>query len=216
MHNPWKGRTHLWQTSPSPPADRCDLAFVRVQSHVLYALLVDGAPGRASARPPWPRETLFDAVGTVFLDYAEPEAMLRELGARLRSTFHGQTWRFSAAATAIRWDAATGLLTVAEAGDTKAWLVNRPAALPLTDGGIPQPGIALRNMLGDVAPEIRTKEVRLAVDGGPDGPSVAILTDGAYAILRSPNGTLPTDTNAWAIDAVGLDDATVLLIQAPQ
>jgi hypothetical protein len=181
----------------------------------LVALLVDGAPGRASARPPWPRETLFDVVGDVFLDHFEPEAMLRALGDRLRNAIQGQVWRCLAAAAAIRWDAGTNVVEVAEAGDTKAWLVGQPTAAPLTDGGIPEPGIALRHMLGSPGEKIRYRRVSLAASGRAACPSVALLTDGAYTILRSPNGTLPSDPRAWAIDAVGSDDATVLLISPP-
>ena len=215
MDDPWIGRIGVWQTSPNPPCDRCDLTFVKSEGQVLVALVVDGAPGRASARPSWPRETLFEAVGQAFLGHAVPEELLRVIGDRLRAAFNGQTWRLSAAAAAIRWNAHSGILDVAEVGDTKAWIVGGPASRPLMDGGIPQKGIAPRNMLGSLEPEIRLKQINWTSIGSAGRPTLALLTDGAYSLLRAPSNTLPSDARSWAIDRTGSDDATVLLIDPP-
>lgn len=215
MRDHWTGCTCVWQTSPFSPADQCDLAFVRVHDSLLVALVVDGAPGRLSARPPWPRETLFAAVSDTFLNHDEPETMLRETGDRLRKAFQGQPWRLFAAAAAMRWNTNTGVIDVAEVGDTKAWLVELSCATPLTDGGIPQPGVTPRNMLGAHAPEVRTRQATFAPDGGPTSRTVALLTDGAYALLTSAMGVLPADIHDWSLQAVGGDDATLLLIQSP-
>jgi len=216
MNDPWAGRVRLWQTSPAVPADRCDLAFVEVRGKELVALVVDGAPGRASARPPWPREAIFEAAGFAFGRRSGPEETLRLLGERLRSAVQGQAWRLGAAAAAISWDAASGRIESAEAGDTKAWLVQTPAPMPVIEGGVPERGRTPANMLGAVTPDIRSKIFHFS-DVGMDGClGVALMTDGADDILRSPTLGLPGERGAWTIETVGIDDATLLLVEPPE
>ncbi|WP_201067223.1 hypothetical protein [Thiorhodovibrio winogradskyi] len=216
MSDRWEGCARLWQTSPNAPVDRCDLAFVKILEEQLVALVVDGAPGRASARPPWPREAIFEAAGNAFTNCSEPEAILSSLGELLRTSFQGQAWRLGAAAAAISWNAGSGRIKVAEAGDTKVWLVQASAPKPIIEGGLPRRGYTPANMLGFSTPAIRSRTFHCSDVFMNTCLGLALITDGADDILRLPSMDLPGEIISWTLETVGTDDATLLLVKPPR
>jgi hypothetical protein len=215
MTDVWSERTRLWQTSPSSPTDRCDLVLVRSSGSVLLAVVVDGAPGKVTARPPRPREALFAAVGEAFLDEDDPVRLISEIGVRLQRSFSHDAARLYAAAAAVRWDAADGSLEAAEVGDTKVWLLEPERILPLTEGGIPEPGVSPRHVLGTREPELRTRRMSVPLATGTGHRVLALVTDGAHALLTAATGALPLELGKWRLERVGRDDASLLLVGGP-
>lgn len=211
MSDAWTERTRVWETSPAPPMEQCDLVLVRSQESVLVALVLDGALGRSTARPPCPREKLFEAVYGPFLEQDEPGELLHAIGARMRDMRRGQAWRMYAAAAALRWDTAGGL-DVAEIGDTKAWLIDGGYAKALTESGIPRAGVTPHPMLGMDDSEAQLRRFSRHAAATTQNWTVALMTDGAYALLASPTGDLPGDSSMWSLDEVGQDDATLLVV----
>lgn len=216
MTDAWAERTLLWQTSPHPSTDQCDLALVRVDGPVFTGLLVDGAPGRSSARPRWPRETLFAAISGPFLAAETTHDLLLGIGERLRSMFRGQVWRMHASAAAICWNAETGVVDLSEVGDTKAWVLAGGCATVMAGvDGLPRVGFSPSGTLGTDTPQVRSCRVHLGGSERRDEPMIALLTDGAHELLAGATGRLPEDPEKWRLDRTGRDDATLLLVPGP-
>jgi hypothetical protein len=198
------------QDSPRAPYDQCDLVLVRRGADgTTMVLVVDGSPGRVTARPARPRERLFAVVRDCWRGVEPPADLLHRIDQTLVIDRAGQPWRMAASAVALQIDAAGREVVIAQAGDTSAWIIEAGKARALFKASAPAAATAPAGMLGEEHAQIRTQAVP-----GHHLRSLAILTDGAYhRLVRAGWPTVTRDAFEDTLRTVGgHDDATVVRV----
>lgn len=196
-----------------------DLFLARSGERPVF-LLVDGSAGAGHAHEPDARRRLFHALSFVWPWLAEsPEVAFDLLGKVLLATNLTRDGKvFCSAALAV--PGAGGVWTVAEVGDTKAFVAptaDAPAA-PVWADGLPTGDHRVTAALGTDWPRVRTRRVHVGT-----GP-VLLATDGAYHLfaahnLLSPGGAVPpgaVERFADLLRTAPLSDDATLVRLAPR
>ncbi len=210
-------RVAVHEVSPRGSFERCDMAVIRADAvgGDLFVLVVDGAPGSAAGRPSMPRRRLFDAVRAVPVELPAADS-LEALHANLLEGNRGSHALMFASAACMTLNCPEGRIDVAEVGDTKLWTWTDAAAKPVIAEGLPrEDGRVLKGLGAPSSPDIRRREMGLE-----PGQDLAVLTDGAYHLVRLdgppdeiPGG--PGDMGGRFEDRQDLSDdcATLVLVR---